>query len=87
MLITNTSGGGVDIPKWGVWVQETGDFQMSWGGPGGGKPLRLETGQSKEWTDHINQFTLGEGRYHLWMRVCFSDGYCVNLAGPVEIEI
>lgn len=87
MLINNTSGNGIDIVKWGVWVQETGDFQMSWGGSGGGKPLRLETGQSKEWIDHINQFTLGEGTYHLWMRVCFEDGYCVNLAGPVEIRI
>jgi hypothetical protein len=87
MSITNTSGDGRDIVKWGVWVQETGDYQRSWGGPGGGEPLRLETGQSKEWDDHINQFTLGKGTYHLWMRVCFNDGYCVNIDGPVEIRI
>lgn len=87
MSITNNSDGGVTIVKWGAWVQETGDFQMSWGGSGGGEPLRLETGQGKEWDDHINQFTLGAGTFHLWMRACFEDGYCVNLAGPVEIRI
>jgi hypothetical protein len=87
MIINNTSGNGQEIVKWGVWVQETGDYQRSWGGPGGGEPLRLETGQSKEWDDHINQFTLGKGTYHLWMRVCFNDGYCVNIDGPVEIRI
>ena len=87
MSITNSSSGGVTITKWGAWVQETGDFQMSWGSSGGGQPLRLETGQSKEWDDHINQFNLGAGTFHLWMRACFEDGYCVNLSGPVEIRI
>jgi hypothetical protein len=86
MRVTN-SGDTVQIPQWGVYVQETGDFQKSWGGPGGGQPLTLNGGATKEWMDHINQFTLPQGKFHLWMRMCFQDGYCVNIAGPVVVDI
>jgi hypothetical protein len=87
MKIANTGGGEVTITKWGAYVQETGDFQKSWGGSGGGEPLKLGPNGVKEWDDHINQFTLPAGQFHLWMRACFNDGYCVNLAGPVLVKI
>jgi hypothetical protein len=87
MRITNTSGGPIVIPQWGLYVEETGDFQKSWGGPGGGEPLTIPSGGVMDWMDHINQFTLGAGKFKVWMRACFQDGYCVNLAGPVQIDI
>ena len=86
MQITNESGGDRTITAWGVWVEETGDFQKSWGGDGG--TLELDPGQTFEHDDHINQFTLDNyGEYHLWMRACVEGGGCFNLAGPKTIEI
>ncbi len=85
--ISNTTMGKITVAKWGTFVEETGDFQMSYGGPKAGKPLELEAGKSWQHEDHINQFTLPEGTYHLWERICFTDGYCVNIDGPVQITI
>lgn len=89
MQITNTSGGGVTIVQWGGFIEETGHFQKSWGGSGGGKPLELEPNKSKQWDDHFynEEAKLDVGTYHIWMRVCFQDGYCVNIAGPVQVTI
>lgn len=79
--ITNASGGTVAYTALGVWVQETGQFQMSW------TYSSLTPGQHFTWRDHINQFTLPSGTYHLWMRMCFPDGYCADLKGPVAVTI
>ncbi len=87
MQVSNTTAGDITLAKWGAFVEETGDFQMSYGGPDGGKPLKVDAGKTCQHDDHINQFTLPEGTYHLWQRVCFQDGYCVNIDGPVEIRI
>lgn len=88
MEIRNTSNVPIVVAKWGAWIQENGVFQMSWGGPTAGEPLSLAPGQSFQWRDHLYAEQVpGTGTYHLWMRLCFQDGYCVNLKGPVEFRI
>ena len=84
--ITNKSGQSMTITKLGVYVFETGDFQMSWGGPAGGEPLVLGNGHRFEWRDHINQFALPAGSFNLWLRVCWTDG-CMNIDGPIGVTI
>ncbi len=60
----------------GTWAQETGQFQKSWA---------FETYVPPTWRDHIE--LAGAGTYHLYLRICFNDGVCVNLAGPVAITV
>ncbi|MEJ2363271.1 MAG: hypothetical protein P8017_01090 [Deltaproteobacteria bacterium] len=62
---------------------------MSYGGPEAGKPLELEGGKSWQHKDHFynEEADLDVGTYHIWMRICFQDGYCVNIDGPVPITI
>lgn len=80
MDITN-GGGEIAYTALGTWVEETGDFQRSW------SDSSFYAGQHFTWRDKINQFTLQPGTYHLWLRVCFTDGACVNLKGPVVITV
>jgi hypothetical protein len=89
MQISNTTSETIIVDKWGAIVQETGHFQMSYGGPEAGKPLELEGGKSWQHKDHFynEEADLDVGTYHIWMRICFQDGYCVNIDGPVPITI
>jgi len=80
MWINNT-GGRVDYDALGVLVEETGDFQKSY------TYSHFDPGQKFYHRDHINQFTLGPGTYHLWMTICFDDGQCFKMLGPVEVIV
>jgi hypothetical protein len=83
--ITNKSGGQLTITKLGAWVQENGEFKVSWGVA---KPLYLTPGQRFTWRDHMRPDNMPNiGTYHLWMRACFADGSCANMSGPVEVRI
>jgi hypothetical protein len=85
VAITNESGGDVVLAKVGVWVEENGAFQVS---GGVADPLTLAPGQRFDCEDHLYASQIpSPDTYHLWLRVCFTDGYCVNLEGPVEIII
>jgi uncharacterized protein YgiM (DUF1202 family) len=84
--VVNTTGGGIRYTKLGCWVQENEHFQVSWGAAGA---ETLNAGQTLAWLDHLynDKANMGKGTYHLWLRICFEDGYCVNLAGPAEAKI
>jgi len=79
-IVSNTSGGNLPFTGLGTWVEQTGDFKASWKSLGGMKP-----GETLEWEDHIRIDKAGT--FNLYLRVCFTDGQCVNLAGPVTVEV
>jgi hypothetical protein len=87
----NAGGGDVTISDFGAWSQENGHFQISWGGGEG--PFTVPAGSPvgmPRWCDHFyndRDPKFDVGSYHIWLRACFPDGYCVNLAGPVVINI
>ncbi len=81
MDITNTSNQTVAYTALGTWVEETGQFQKSW------SYSSFAPGQHFTHRDRINQFKLGPGSYHLWLMICFSDGTCVKLRGPISITV
>jgi hypothetical protein len=87
----NAGGGDVTIADFGAWSQENGHFQISWGGGEG--PFTVPAGGvvgMPRWCDHFyndRDPKFGVGTYHIWLRACFPDGYCVNLAGPVVVNI
>lgn len=77
----NNTGGKIDYDALGVLVEETGDFQKSY------TYSHFDPGQKFYHRDHINQFSLGSGTYHLWMTICFDDGQCFKMMGPVEVVV
>jgi len=79
MDITNASGGQVYYDALGTWVQETDKFQKSW------TYQVFDPGHHFIWRDHIT--IPSAGTYNLWMRICFTDGACVNLIGPVVVNV
>lgn len=79
MDIKNTNSYRVYYDSLGTWVQETGKFQESW------TNQKFSPEQHFTWRDHIVIKT--KGTYNLWMRICFDDGACVNLMGPVTIKV
>jgi len=79
MDITNISGGQVDYEALGTWVQESEQFQKSW------TNQNFAAGQHFMWRDHLA--ISGGGTYHLWMRICFTHSNCVNMLGPVEVQV
>jgi hypothetical protein len=87
----NSSGADITISDFGAWAQENGHFQISWGGGEG--PFTVPSGGSvgmPRWCDHFyndKEPKFGVGSYHIFLRACFPDGYCVNLAGPVIVNI
>lgn len=83
MEIVN-KGGYIDLRWLGVWVQETGDFHKSYGHAGA---WTMAPNAVLHHEDHFNQFTLQQGTYHLWMRLCFVDETCVNISGPIAVTI
>jgi hypothetical protein len=80
MWITNQDGR-IDYDALGVLVEETGDYQKSY------TYSHFEPGQKFYHDDHINQFTLAPGTYHLWLTICFDDGQCFKMWGPVEVVV
>jgi len=79
MEITNATADRITYNSLGTWVEETGQFQESW------TNQKFSPNQQFEWRDHIR--IPDEGTYHLWMRICFTDGACVNMMGPVEVKV
>ena len=79
MDITNNLDQRVYYEALGTWVEETGQFQKSW--------TKQKFGARKHfvWRDHIN--IPDRGTYHLWMRICFTDGVCVNMLGPITVKV
>jgi len=69
-------GGDFDYDALGTWVQETGQFQKSWSNA---------THLPATWRDHID--IPAAGSYHLWLRICFTDGYCANMLGPIAVTV
>jgi len=82
MWVSNRSTASVEFTALGTWVQENGQFQMSW------TNSAIQPHQQFDWRDHLysNHITAA-GTYHLYLRVCFADGVCANLAGPVEVVV
>lgn len=70
----------------GCWVQETGFHKKSYSS----WPLQIMPGQQGgntglNWEDWLS---IGSpGTYHLYLRICFDDGVCENLAGPVTVNV
>ncbi len=79
MWIHNTTGTTVQYLALGTVVEETGQFQKSW------SYSEFQPGQHFEWRDHLN--IPEAGTYHLWMTICFMDGECVRLMGPVVVTV
>lgn len=79
MDITNSVGWEVEYNALGTWVQETGQFQKSW------TDQAFKPNQNFTWRDRIR--ISDPGTYNLWMRICFTDGACVNMMGPVAVEV
>ncbi|MBN1179806.1 MAG: SH3 domain-containing protein [Anaerolineae bacterium] len=78
----NVRNGGtatVDIAALGLAVN--GQIQRSW------TAYTMPPGGVLDWRDHINQFELPSGAYNAYLRVCFTDGACVDLSGPIAFSI
>jgi hypothetical protein len=78
--ISNHSGAPVEFVALGTWIQENGQFQKSF--------TYSEVSADRQFAhrDHIYEGQItAPGTYHLFLRICFADGECANLAGPVEI--
>jgi hypothetical protein len=82
MWISNNSGAPVDFVALGTWIQENGQYQKSW------SYSQIPADRQFVHRDHVygHQITAA-GTYHLFLRICFADGECANLAGPVEIVV
>jgi uncharacterized protein YraI len=79
MDISNFTGWEVEYDALGTWVQETGQFQKSW------TEQAFKVNRRFQWRDHIN--IPDSGTYNLWMRICFTDGACFNMLGPVVVQV
>lgn len=77
----HNTGGKIEYQALGVLVEETDQFQKSY------SYSHFEPGQKFSHRDHINQFTLGPGTYHLSLMICFNDGHCPKMWGPVEVVV
>ncbi|MCP4541088.1 MAG: SH3 domain-containing protein [Chloroflexi bacterium] len=84
--INNTSSAIVEYDALGVFVEETSQYQKSYFSTPPHYP-HFAAGQRFAHRDHINQFTLSPGTYHLWLMVCFTDGYCPKMLGPTEVIV
>jgi hypothetical protein len=87
----NAGAGEVTLSEFGAWAKENGHFQVSWGGGEGPftVPAGGAVGQTR-WCDHFyndKDPEFPQGTYHIYLRACFTDGYCVNLAGPIAVNI
>jgi uncharacterized protein YgiM (DUF1202 family) len=88
--VVNSTGGGITLSQVGGWAQENDHFQVSWGTGGSFTVPAGGTVGGRKWCDHFYNDRAPKfkaGTYHIWLRICFQDGYCVNAAGPVEVKI
>lgn len=79
--IANNSSQTIAYTILGCWVEETGFHKKSYG------DTTLQPGQNMglNWEDWLS---IGvPGTYRLWLRICFTDGTCANLAGPVTVNV
>ena len=79
MDITNNSQSDVNYTILGAWVQETQYHKPSW------TNQRFKPGEHLVWRDCLR--IPGAGSYNLWLVVCFSDGVCEKMLGPVPVEV
>lgn len=79
MWINNNSATAVPFTALGTVVGETGQFQKSW------TYSEIEAGKKFEWRDNI--IISNPGTYNLWMTICFHDGECNRLMGPVQVIV
>jgi hypothetical protein len=78
-VIRNTSAYEVGYKILGGWVQETGFHKNSW------TNSSFMPGQRHEWRDWLS---IGSpGTYHIYLRICFNDGVCLNLSGATAVNI
>ena len=82
MWIHNASANTVEYKAVGTFVEETGQSQKSYAYSDFQPDQRFDPHR-----DHINQFTLESGTYHLWMMICFMDDQCFKMLGPVTVTI
>ena len=79
MDITCIAGSDVEYNILGAWVEETGFHKPSWTNE------VLKPGQHFLKDDHLE---IGSsGTYHLWLRICFKNSPCVNMLGPIQVEV
>jgi hypothetical protein len=78
-VIRNTSPYEVGYKILGGWVQETGNHKNSW------TDSSFTPGQRHEWRDWLS---IGApGTYHIYLRICFNDGVCLNLSGATTVNV
>jgi len=79
--IANNSTQTIAYSILGCWVEQTGFHKKSY------SDTTLQPGQNMglNWEDWLS---IGApGTYSLWLRICFTDGTCANLAGPVTVNV
>lgn len=79
MQVVNSNGWDVEYESWGTYVAESKQFQKSW------TTNSFRPGTNESWRDRVK--IPQAGNYTLYMRVCFMDGYCANLAGPISVTV
>jgi hypothetical protein len=79
--VSNGSVTTISYSSLGPWVEEANYHKKSW------TNTTLQPGNTfgLNWEDHIEIGTAGT--YKIWLRICFTDGVCANLAGPVSVTI
>lgn len=79
MDVSNTSNSTVEYIALGTVVEQTNQFQKSW------TYSNFTPGQRFTWRDHLN--IPAAGSYNLWLTICFMDGECARLAGPIAVTV
>ena len=79
MEVTSTAGQDVEYKILGAWVQETQYHKPSW------TNQRFKPGERLVWRDCLR--IPSAGTYHLFLVICFTDGVCEQMLGPVVIEV
>jgi len=77
--IQNASSETVDYTIFGPWLEGANYHKSSW------TNWHFNPSEVHAANDHLEIGT--PGTYNLWLRVCFTDGECTNLMGPVAITI
>jgi uncharacterized protein YraI len=79
MDITSNSQSEVNYTILGAWVQESQYHKPSW------TNQRFKPGQQLIWRDCLR--IPSAGSYNLWLVICFNDGVCEKMLGPVSVEV
>ena len=81
MKVDNPTDAPVEIEWMGAFVEELGQTT-----PSITDPNTFSPGKQLEWRDETLKIS-SKGNYSVWLRVCFGDGACINLAGPVAVSV